>query len=123
MTDIAIEYDRKQILHPLYTEEGVAAKPLLISITLIYSHKRLPDSSIWHPEDGAVARGRRRREEVGRSLAQSVRAIINGTLCFGDDFGLCITQSSGVCTDSTSTSGTSKYEDCKDAIKSQDIQY
>ena len=42
-------------------------------------------------------------------MAQSVRAIINGTLCFGDDFGLCITQSSGVCTDSTSTSGTSKF--------------
>ena len=88
MTDIAIEYDRKQILHPLYTEEGVAAKPLLISITLIYSHKRLPDSSIWHPEDGAVARGRRRREEVGRSLAQSVRAVINDTFCFGHDSAL-----------------------------------
>ena len=46
---MAFEYDRKQILHPLYTEEGVASKPLLISITLIYSHTRLPDSSIWHP--------------------------------------------------------------------------
>lgn len=49
MTDIALEHDRDQTLHPLYTEEGVAAKPLLIFITLIYSQKRPPDSSIWHP--------------------------------------------------------------------------
>ena len=33
MTDIAIEYDRKQILHPLYTEEGVAAKPLAMRVS------------------------------------------------------------------------------------------